>query len=88
MTFEEVLPLLKEGKLASREGWNGKGLTVAIQKGYPDGIKINKNTAEAWKLEEGDLLKVLPYFQIKDSKGVLQMWVPSTGDILASDWQV
>ena len=88
MNFEEVLPLLKQGKKALRSGWNGKGMFVVRQKGYPEGIKCNKQTAEAWNLNEGDLFKVHPYLQIKNADGTHAMWVPSIGDIFAEDWEI
>ncbi|AID17347.1 DUF2829 domain containing protein [Listeria phage LMTA-148] len=50
MTFEEILPLIKKGKKASRAGWNGKDMFVVAQKGYPEGIPANKQTADAYEL--------------------------------------
>lgn len=88
MTFDGVLPLIKEGKKAFRLGWNGKGMFVVFQKGYPEGIPANKQTAEAWGLNEGDLFKCEPYLQIKTATGSHAMWVPSIGDILADDWEI
>lgn len=88
MTFEQVLPLLKQGEKAFRANWNGKGMFVVMQKGYPNGISCNKQTAEAWGLQEGDLFKLNPYLQIKGVNGTYSMWVPSTGDIFAEDWQI
>ncbi|WP_413516016.1 DUF2829 domain-containing protein [Carnobacterium maltaromaticum] len=88
MKFENVLPLLKQGEKAFRSGWNGKGMYVVRQKGYPDGIPSNKQTAEAWDLKEGDLFKVEPYLQIKNANGSHAMWVPSVGDIFAEDWEI
>ena len=88
LSFEEVLPLIKQGKKAYREGWNGRGMFVVRQKGYPAGIPCNKQTAEAWDLNEGDLFKVNPYLQIKNADGSHAMWVPSIGDIFANDWKI
>lgn len=88
MKFENVLPLLKQGEKAFRLGWNGRGMYVVRQKGYPDGIPSNKQTAEAWDLKEGDLFKVEPYLQIKNANGSHAMWVPSIGDIFAEDWEI
>lgn len=88
LSFEKVLPLIKEGKKAYREGWNGRGMFVVRQKGYPEGIPCNKQTAEAWDLTEGDLFKVNPYLQIKNADGSHAMWVPSIGDIFANDWKI
>ena len=88
LSFEEVLPLIKKGKKAYREGWNGRGMFIVRQKGYPEGIPCNKQTAEAWDLTEGDLFKVNPYLQIKNADGSHAMWVPSIGDIFANDWKI
>lgn len=86
MTFEQILPKIKEGEKAFRTGWNGKGMFVVLQKGYPEGIPCNKQTAEAWGLREGDLFKCNPYMQIRCVDGSHSMWVPSINDVLADDW--
>lgn len=88
MTFGIALELLKKGCKVAREGWNGKGMFVVYQKGYPDGIPCNKQTTEAWGMNEGDLFKCNPYLQIKQVDGSHSMWVPSIGDVLAEDWVV
>ena len=54
-TFGEAVRRLKAGQKVTRKGWNGKGMFVVYQKGYPQGIPCNKQTAEAWGLNEGDL---------------------------------
>jgi len=86
MTFEQVLPHIKNGEHATRINWNGIGMFVVLQKGYPQGIPCNKQTAEAWGMKEGDLFICNPYMQIKCADGSHSMWVPSIGDILADDW--
>ena len=88
MTFGIALELLKKGCKVAREGWNGKGMFIVYQKGYPDGIPCNKQTAEAWGIDEGDLFICNPYLQIKQVDGSHSMWVPSIGDVLAEDWVV
>lgn len=42
---------------------------VVYQKGYPDGIPCNKQTAEAFGYNEGDLFKCRPYMQLRCSDG-------------------
>lgn len=88
MKFGQVLEEAIKGEKIFRLGWNGKGMFVVYQKGYPQGIPSNKQTAEAWGHKEGDLFKVEPYLQIKNAQGSHAMWVPSIGDILAEDWEV
>lgn len=88
LSFGEAILLAKAGKKISREGWNGKGMFVVYQKGYPEGIACNKQTAKAWGMKEGDLFKLEPYLQIKMVNGSHSMWVPSVNDTLARDWCV
>lgn len=88
MNFSEALDLLKQGSKLQREGWNGKGQFVVMQKGYPEGIPANKNTREAWDLKEGELFVVEPYLQIRTTRNSHAMWVPSISDLFAEDWQV
>lgn len=87
LDFSKALVYLKAGQKLTRTGWNGKGMFVVMQKGYPDGIPCNRQTAMAWGLQEGELFKCNPYFQIKNADGTHSMWVPSVGDLLAEDWR-
>jgi len=87
-SFSWALDRLKEGKRIHRSGWNGKGMFAVLQKGYPDGIPCNKQTAEAWGLNEGDLFRCEPYMQLKMVNGSHSMWVPSVNDCLSNDWAI
>lgn len=86
VSFSIALEAVKRGSRISRYGWNGKNMFVVYQKGYPEGIPCNEQTAEAWDLYPGDLFKCNPYLQIKQMDGSHSMWVPSIGDVLAEDW--
>lgn len=88
MNFSNCLDMLKLGYRMTRTGWNGRGMFVVLQKGYPQGIPCNKQTAEVWGIKEGDLFRCNPYFQIKNVDGSHSMWIPSVGDLLAEDWEV
>lgn len=88
MTFGYTIEALKIGKKVCRKGWNGKGMFVVYQKGYPQGIPCNKQTAQAWGINQDDLFKCEPYLQIKMANGSHSMWVPSINDVLAEDWQI
>lgn len=88
LSFGDAVAALKSGKKIARVGWNGKGMFVVYQKGYPQGISCNKQTADAWGLQEGELFKCEPYLQIRMVNGSHSMWVPSINDVLAEDWQV
>ena len=86
--FGEAIHQMKQGRRVAREGWNGKNMCVAYQKGYPQGIPCNKNTAEAWGMQEGELFKCRPYLQMKCADGTFQMWLATQSDILAEDWYI
>lgn len=87
MNFGQAVESLRNGKRVSRTGWNGKGMSVAMQKGYPKGIPCNAQTAKAWGMQEGDLFKCRPYLQMRCADGTFQMWLASQSDILAEDWE-
>lgn len=88
MNFGQALEAVKEGVKITRVGWNSKGMFVVYQKGYPDGIPCNKQTAEAFGYEEGSLFKVRPYLQMRCADGTHQMWLASQSDLLADDWEI
>lgn len=88
MSFGLAIEAMKKGYRVARKGWNGKKMSVAYQKGYPDGIPCNKNTAEAWGMKEGELFKCRPYLQMRCADGTFQMWLASQSDILADDWYI
>ena len=88
MSFGLAIEAMKKGYRVARNGWNGKNMSVAYQKGYPDGIPCNKNTAEAWGMKEGELFKCRPYLQMRCADGTFQMWLASQTDMLADDWYI
>ena len=88
MNFGIALELMKKGCKVAREDWNSKGMFAVYQKGYPDGIPCNRQTAEAWGMKEGELFKCNPYLQVRQADGSHSMWVPSVDDVLAEDWVI
>ena len=88
MNFGKALEAVKDGKKIFRLGWNGKGMFVVYQKGYPDGIPCNLQTAKAWGRNEGDLFKCEPDLQIITGAGSHRRWVAALGDRPAEDWQI
>lgn len=87
MNFGNALEGLKAGKRMRRTGWNGKGMFVVHQKGYPDGIAINRNTAEATGIPEGTVCSFRPYLMMKSVDDEFVPWVASQSDLLADDWE-
>jgi Protein of unknown function (DUF2829) len=86
MDFSQALIELKSGKRVARTGWNGKGMYVAYQAGYPSGIAINANTSRAIGQPEGAICRFLPYLMLRTADGAFVPWLISQTDALADDW--
>ena len=79
---------MQDGRKLQRKGWNGKGMYIVYQKAYPEGIPINKNTANATGIPEGTVCKFLPYIMMRTASGEFVPWLCSQTDLLAMDWEV
>ena len=60
---------------------------IVLQPGYPDGIGINANTAEATGIPQGTVCVFRPYLMMFTADGEFVPWVASQTDLLASDWE-
>lgn len=88
MDFGWALGALRDAKRVTRRGWNGKDMFIVLQAGYPDGIPINKNTADATGIEQGTVCRFRPYLMMFTVQGDFVPWVASQTDLLADDWEV
>jgi Protein of unknown function (DUF2829) len=86
--FATALDNLKAGDKVTRERWNGPGQWVVLQHGYPEGVPINRNTAEATGIPEGDIIVFRPYLMLRAADKSFVPWVPTVSDVLADDWYV
>ena len=75
MNFGKALEALKDGAKVQREGWNGKGLHVELQR--PD---------EHSKMTLPYLFLCYPS-DAPNTPGARVPWVTSQTDVLAEDWQ-
>lgn len=83
MDFSEALNLVKNGNRIFRAAWGVD--YVVYQRGYPEGIGINANTASALGLPEGTVVEFTPYLtKLEGSR--FTPWVPTMRDLLADDW--
>lgn len=91
LNFGQALEALKQGKKASREGWNGKGMFLFL---LPAGT-IPKTAIHDPKLKEvldnngKDHFEALGSIRMKtaDDK-ILTGWLASQTDMLSEDWCV
>ncbi|MEV4806755.1 DUF2829 domain-containing protein [Nonomuraea sp. NPDC049421] len=86
MNFSDALVACKAGKKITRTGWNGDGMFVVYQRGYPNGIPINSNTALATGIAEGTVRRFRPYLMLHAADGSFVPWLASQSDLLEDDW--
>lgn len=84
--FDRALVHCRTGRKISRDGWNAAGQYVVFQRGYPDGIEINSNTAQATGIPEGTVRVFRPYLLLCAADGSFVPWEPTVSDVLARDW--
>jgi hypothetical protein len=82
-----ALRMLMAGCRVSRTGWNGKGIWIVFQAGYPEGIPINANTAKATGIQKGTVCRFQPYAMIRAADGSFAPWSPSQADLFSDDWE-
>ena len=75
------------GGKVRRAAWRD-GNWLVFQKGYPDGIPINANTAAATGIPQGTVCKFQPYIMAHTPDGSFAPWSAWTTDLLASDWEL
>lgn len=75
--FGTVICELKEGRRATRKGWNGKGMWIELC--TPPGEFTDKY---------GDTYGRRPYLYMKVADNTLVPWVASQTDLLAEDWEI
>lgn len=79
---------VKQGERVARHCWTEKGTWITLQKGYPAGIECNKNSAEAYNIKLGTVIKVLPYFVMKNADDSFSPWIPNQSDLMADDYYI
>lgn len=82
MNFAEALREMRNGYRVARQGWNGKGMWIAILPLWPS----------TWAVAEGpDLveLRVDPVISMRTAQRTIQPgWLASQADLLAEDWVI
>lgn len=85
MTFSEALPLILDGNLLRRTGWNGKGMFVFLV----PGSTFNVNRAPLNGIfPEGTEINYHGHIDMKMADGRIMPWTPSQADLLSADWEL
>lgn len=98
-TFSAALEACKNGHRITREGWNGKGMFVFLQRGSRRVGASDEGPEEAWPstidgvpaelFDTGYFGSVtrLPNLAMRSATGsIVTGWLASQTDMLASDW--
>lgn len=92
MNFGLIIEALKQGKLAQRKGWNGKGMFIMKQIPAEIGLDIIpkmqsvQQSAKDILINRGTTLKYENQMLIIKEDGTADSWVPSSSDVFAEDW--
>lgn len=87
--FGAALRILKNGGRVTRQGWNGRGMWLALSPG------VTNNPAERfwapaireWAQRNGvPAISVRPYIVMYTVEGAIVTWTASQTDLLADDW--
>jgi hypothetical protein len=95
MNLAQTIEKLKEGCIAQRDGWNGKGMYIFIRPAdtISPNIIANIRSLPAIVKEhlifKGQPVKFNSYLCMYNAKGeIVNGWLASQEDILADDWNV
>lgn len=86
MDFSEMLKALKNGRRMTNLHWE-PGMFIVLQQGYPDGIPINQNTADATGLPKGTLKRFRPYIMLHTGDSSFVPYVATQSDLLSEVWE-
>jgi hypothetical protein len=100
MNFGEALEEIKYGKVATRTGWNGKGMFVYLNLGRMAPIQVSPThgaippqlikaiQTRLFTMGAPDTITRMPNLYLRYPDGSISTWVPSITDCLAEDWHV
>ena len=93
MNYEFALKALKEGKLVSRKGWNGKGMYIfgigEEETTINNARNLPKDVVNRFLNEGKDTVCYAPYICMKTADGkIVNGWLASQTDMMAEDWDV
>lgn len=91
MSFGQAIEALKAGKRVARQGWNGKGMWLALSAGTPALPAENfwNPHNKQFAIDNGGTAEVLSVITMKTADGkILMGWLASQTDMLAEDWTI
>lgn len=88
MSFGHAILAMEDGRKVARDGWNGKGMWVAIQPGTTITADMARGGAAKGRADEGaEEFDILPHVDMRAADGSIVVgWLASQTDMLAKDW--
>lgn len=99
MDFGKAIEALKQGKMVTRSGWNGKGLFVFMQvpaeinkeivpkmQSLPQSVKDEFQKRFDIPSYQVDAIYYSNQLALVSASNLITGWAPSTSDALAEDW--
>lgn len=87
LRYGEAIEAMKRGYKLRRRRWHEKSFLILVQPA-PD-VKLRAGTVYSRALGEGEVVTINAHFSLFSPMGHFQPgWLPSTADMLASDWEV
>ena len=83
LNFGDAITHLKAGYCVAREGWNGKGMWLALIKG----ATVQQAIGDCYG-NSGETFPVLDAVYMKTADNKLVAWLCSQTDMLAEDWTI
>lgn len=87
MNFSHALERLKLGSRMTNPETMPATCFIALHRGYPQGIAINREMARAIQVEEKGVRKFRPYIIQRFRDGSYAPWGPTQTDVLSNLWQ-
>lgn len=93
--FDWALGVMKRGQPVKRDGWNGSGICVWMEKGIKEfradesiPVLIDGIRREYFENGNGGIVTRAPNFVIRSQSGTnVRGWAPSQTDLMAEDWR-
>lgn len=84
LTFGQAVEYLKQGRLVSRVGWNGKGMYLFLV----SGDTVKEAIHSAYDGRDGFVRDVSDAIYMKTADDKFVPWLASQTDVLSADWQL
>lgn len=82
MNFGDALVAIKAGNRVARDGWNGKGMWIALVRDWR--ARLERPPIGA----PGGFTRRMPWIVMRTADAGFVPWLASQTDVLAEDWQV